>query len=118
MATHAHSTPGGSPLPFAVIDLDNHPDGTLMRLCSQAARLRDRAYLEGIDIYQCPGPEYVPCLHRLINQVSDTAPRTQEGFRLKALFLLGDDDDPRNTWPVRAPLVSVIKDALRLGLQS
>lgn len=118
MAIHDHSTPNRGRLQLGIIDLDTHPDGALMRLCSQASRLRDRAYFEGIDIYQCPGPEYVPCLHRLINQVSDTAPRTQEGFRLKALFLLGDDDDPRNTWAVRAPLVSVIKDALRLGLQS
>ncbi|GAB0119902.1 hypothetical protein [Acidisoma sp. 7E03] len=118
MAIHAHSTPSGSPLPFGFIDLDNHPDGRLMRLCSQAGRLRDRAHFEGVEIYQCPEPEYVRMLHRLIAQISDMAPRTQEGFRLKALFLLGDEDDPRNTWAVRAPLVSVIKDALRLGLQS
>jgi len=120
MATHALSTPRDNPvpLPSALINLDHHPDGPLMRLCSQAGRLRDRAHFEGVDIYRCPAPDYVPSLHRLILQISEIAPRTQEGFRLKALTLLGDEHDSCNSGTIRAPLVSVVKDALRLGLQS
>lgn len=116
MAKHLNSTPGSSPLPLTLVDLDRHPDGELMRLCSQAGRLRDRAYLDGIDVYQCPGPDYVPSLHRLIGKISDMPAKTIEGFKLKALCLLGGEDDPHNQHVARAPLVSVVKDALRLGL--
>lgn len=119
MATRAHNTPGGNSLPLSLIDLDTHPDGDLMCLCSRAGALQDRADLEGVNINHWPLPPYAITLTGLLAEIAEIAviePQTIEAVRLKAMTLMGDEDSELNRSFGRYHPVAVIRDFLRLGV--
>lgn len=116
MAERANITGGSNSLPLNLIDLDHHPDGELMRLCSRAAALQDRADLEGVDTNCWPVPPYAVTLMGLQGEIAVAEPQTIEGLRLKAMTLMGDENSERNRSVARFHLVAVIKDFLRAGV--
>lgn len=116
MAERAHITGGGTSLPLTLIDLEQHPDGALMRLCNRAAALQDRADLEGVDLNLWPLPPYGVTHMGLLAEIAAAEPYTIEGVRLKAMTLMGDPDSGINRTAGRSYLVSVIRDFLRMGV--
>lgn len=116
MAERANITGGGNPLPLTLINLNSHPDGALMRLCSRAAALQDRADLEGVDLNLWPLPPYGITYMGLLAEIAAAEPYTIEGVRLKAMTLMGDEDSEINRTAGRSYLVAVIRDFLRMGV--
>jgi hypothetical protein len=66
MANHASITGAARPLPLDLIDLDQHPDGDLLR--TGASLIRLRSIVEGLE-----------------GVIARAAPKTVDGLRMKAL---------------------------------
>ena len=68
MAEHAHTTGWNAPPAPDLIDLDDHPDGDLLRLCAALAKTRD-------------------AVAQLEAAIVATPSRTADGCRAKGLAL-------------------------------
>lgn len=84
MAAHAYSTPGNGPLPLTLIDLEQHPDGDLLRLCAKMTNLQDRVDRPGAALDTQLSKDYWATADRIVQ----THPRTADGFQMKALVAL------------------------------
>jgi hypothetical protein len=118
MAKHLCSTPGSAQLPqtFDLVDLDQHPDGKLLRLLSQATKLRDRCETAGINPYQFQGPPVALELWELTISIIKAEALTPLGLQAKAIFVMGDQHDPMGHTCLVAPFASVVRDLLRMGV--
>lgn len=115
MAKHAHTTGSGASLPLALIDLDRHPDGALLRACAQATKMRDIGTTTA-----APGQyplEGAPTRYwELVSLICKTEACTAMGATMKAIFVMGDQPDPDQHSPASL-YASVIRDFLRVGVQ-
>jgi hypothetical protein len=76
-----HSTP----FAFDLIDLDQHPDGKLLRLCAKMTNLQDRWDIPLSCLDQALTEEY----WETANELLKLHPRTRGGFQMKALVAKG-----------------------------
>jgi hypothetical protein len=93
MAGYTYST-GGNPLPLTLINLDQHADGDLLRLCAKMTNLRER--------WDQPGGAFDLGLTReywkTAELIAVALPRTEDGLRMKAM--IGIDLARLGTQPV------------------
>jgi hypothetical protein len=115
MAEHAHITGGERPLPLQLIDLDSHADGALMQMCARGIALQDLCRFKHIDRY-VPGTAEARELWGLTKTIMFTKALSIEGLRMKAMFAIGDEWDIGKVSVAEGPAVSVIYDAVRLGV--
>ncbi len=106
MAEHAHTTGAARPLPFEIIDLDNHPDGSLLRMCAALIRLRETLDGACTSLSHPRAKQAAEGVRRLVERawelregIAATPARTPEGLLEKARIALweaghGDIDTP------------------------
>jgi hypothetical protein len=85
MAEHDHTT-GGKGLPaFTLIDLEQHEDGKLLRLCARMTHLQDRFDRPGAGLDSALSTAY----WETADQIAHIHPATADGLQMKALVALG-----------------------------
>ena len=124
MATHAHITGGGCPLPLELVDLSCHPDGELLRMLSRGTSLREREWSERLPTGKHLGKDRRRNYNQLCHDIwkLDLAiikhpARTKFGVHAKALYALEhrDAEGKAPTHGSHGLLFSVLSDALRIG---
>jgi hypothetical protein len=103
-----------SPFPFEIIDLKTHPDGELLRLCGEMAKLQER--------WDQPGWLDISNRYWVVaDAIAAIHPRTVDGLQMKALVALDMlskgqrklDKICVNGFSMWGGVVSVVKDVLR-----
>lgn len=127
MAERAHTTSGGTSLPLTLIDLEQHPDGELLRMIARATVLREREWLDRLPPAKHLGKEkrrdYNQLCHdlwKLDMAIASHPATTRFGVHAKALYAVEHRD-----FEAKAPtcsglglVFSVLSDALRTGALS
>jgi hypothetical protein len=124
------NTPPATPLPFAleVIDLDAHPDGTLLRLIAEGTKAREAYYLLTQRRYRkgmakadrAEGSAAFRTVMLTEARIIGTGARTGFGLLAKTMFALEHRDatEPHRanlTWGIGGLLFSVVNDSVRMG---
>ena len=74
-----------TPFGFELIDLDQHADGKLLRLCAKMTALQDRWDIP----LACPDDALCKEYWETANKLLKVHPRTRDGFQMNALVAKG-----------------------------
>jgi hypothetical protein len=126
MANRDYTT--GGPLPLTLIDLEQHPDGELLRLIAQGTKAREayylltkRGYRRGLAKADRAEVSAAYCARfRLETTIVATPAKTKFGLTAKALFALEHEatanvHGANLTWGIGGLLFAVVNDAMQMG---
>jgi hypothetical protein len=105
---------GAGAFQLELVDLDQHPDGKLLRACAEATKLRDKLGGDG-GINGSGWTTEQQSYFEALDIITDTEALTSLGLQMKAIFVMGDNMDPFEHSPMFL-YASVIRDFLRMGV--